>query len=80
MMKKLTMIQTHDGALHLDVSDAKRHLDRAYADLLCSVTQQIRGKSYKDATEWISNNLVRFKYLIEIKADMNMIDDEQGAE
>lgn len=71
-MKRVTRVQTFDGLVHDDQKAAQRHLDKLYADLLCSVARELSNQKYMFVTSYIDEHLDDFQRLRVIKADMSM--------
>lgn len=78
-MESVNMFRTADGALHSSSREAKRYLDRKYADALSRIARGIcnTNRDYVAVSEFIDGNLSKFQELIDITADMELIPLEQ---
>lgn len=82
-MQKLNVYKTADNVLFENVSDAMRHLDAKYADLLTKLAHQLVAlDKYTKICEFLDNNLSCFVELNKIKEDMKLIkvDDNEDDE
>lgn len=78
-MKKVTMVQTFDDALHDSHRAAKAHLDKLYSDTLTHIGHKLAkcdGK-YSKLLECVDENLRGFETLLIIKQDMDMEKDDR---
>lgn len=74
-MKRVEVIETFDGLQHANETEAKRHLDRIYGDVMLRIVREIRSRSYSDAAAGIDENTAALARLLEIKSDMSVIDE-----
>lgn len=76
-MKSIQRIQTFDGVVHLDVNDAKKHLDKKYRDLLHKISIELsqHTHNYSSRMGWIDENLNLFDDLKRIKNDFILLND-----
>lgn len=72
-MRKISKIVVNNGKLFDTEQEARKYLDKAYADILCKISHNIvsAGK-YGEIAEYINNNLSSFQELIQIREDMNL--------
>lgn len=76
-MKRVTVFETFDGAQHANETEAKRHLDRLYGDVLTRIVREVRSRSYSDAATWVDENTAALARLLEIKADIPLSAGEE---
>lgn len=80
-MKTVTMIQTHDGAIHDSVKAATKYLEKQYGDLLLKHARALtKDMRYTATSEYLDSNLQDFVTLAKIKADMAMEIEENEDE
>jgi hypothetical protein len=75
-MQLLTMIKTLDGLHHKTEADARRHLDKLYADELLKHARNLAQQNYTFTSEYIDANLDGFARLKEIKNDFILTNDD----
>ena len=75
-MKRVTVTETFDGLQHANETEAKRHLDWLYGDVLLQIVREVRSRSYSDAAAWVDENTAALARLLEVKADMQLTSDE----
>lgn len=70
-MNKVVRFQTSDNALHTTYTEAKRHAENRYDNLLTGLaTQALRQEKYVKMCEFIDANLDTFVELSRLKADI----------
>lgn len=76
-MKALTVYKTNDGAVHKDFATARRHLEVTYGDYLTALANKLVHKDkYAEICEFIDENLHQFVHLQNIKAEMQITEEE----
>lgn len=74
-MKKINAYKTWDGVVHESLSDAARHVDRQFGDLLTSLTHKaLRQDKYKTMMDFLNNHLEEFATLKALKEDRTVQD------
>ncbi len=71
-MKRVSRIQTSDGALHESERDAKRHAERRYGDALLRHGRALTHQKYTTVTDYLDANLDELVELQALKKDMEM--------
>ena len=64
--------------MHQSKTDAFRHLDKKYGDVLCKISREISilDSKYSKIIDYIDNHLSYFQTLIDLKKDMNLEGEE----
>jgi hypothetical protein len=71
-MQRVIRYQTMDGVLHVNHTEAKRHAEKRYGDLLTRLAHRMRDMKYSECGDFIDSNLYDFRRLIELKADCDV--------
>ena len=79
-MKRVSRIETRDGALHESERDAKRHADKAYGDALLHIGRELAQQKYTFVTDYIDSNLAAFVELKALKDDLQLPADNNQEE
>lgn len=76
-MKALTVYKTNDGTVHKDFAAARRHLALTYSDCITALAHKLVHKEkYAEICEFIDENLHQFVNLHNIKAEMQITEEE----
>lgn len=76
-MEKIIKIKTFDNQIFDSVKQAEKHLIKLESDLLTSLSHKmISVQKYKDAGDFILENLHNFAKLQQIQNDMELIDND----
>ena len=78
-MRQIRLVETFDKVTHKNIGDAKKHLEKLYADKLCAIAHtMVRLDSYSPVCAYIDGNLEKFMELKQIKDDMEF--DKESVE
>lgn len=77
-MIRVPMVQTSDGAVHINVRTALRHAERRYGDALTALAHQlVRCEKYQAICEYLDTNLGAFAALKALKDDHILVEQEE---
>lgn len=80
-MKRLTMYQTSDGAIHKNAYDARHHAEVRYGEALLTLAKKLAViDKYKATAEFIDSNLNEFAKLTKLKNDSILEEDEDDSD
>ena len=77
-MQKVVRFVTFDKKEHASESNALKHLEGLYGNILCKVGKRIVGADFKYSTvlDVLDTSLEDFKMLIKIKEDQQVYEDD----
>lgn len=80
-MRKITMFETSDGALHATEKDARRYAENRFGDKVTAMAHvAARIEKYSSMCDWLESSLSDFAELIALRADADTMQDEtEGA-
>lgn len=74
------MYETLDGNKYSSEHEAKKHIEKIYADLLLDIGRKLANQNYTNVTDYVDRNLQRFIQLARIKENMTLEIDLDDAE
>jgi glycerol kinase len=79
-MKTVQMFKTYDGQIFTTKSKALQHLNDLYYKLISKLSYDLDGIKFSTGQlhDYLDENLSLFKQMMDIKADMNEMEEEEN--